>query len=74
MPPPVPPPNPYLRALREALDKQRRSPFAATLHPLIDALDRHSAEQDRRIATLERQVAELADPGVRPQLSYGGST
>lgn len=48
------PPNPYLRALREELEKQRRSMFTAPLHPLIDALDRHCAEQDRRIATLER--------------------
>lgn len=56
MPPTVAaaPPNPYLRALREELEKQRRSPFTLTLHPLIDALDRHCAEQDRRIATLER--------------------
>jgi hypothetical protein len=48
--------NPYLRALREELDKQRRSPFTSSLHGLIDALDRHSAEQDRRIAVLERLI------------------
>lgn len=49
--------NPYLRALREELDKQRRSPFTISLHPLIEALDRHCSEQDRRIAVLERLLA-----------------
>lgn len=60
MPPPTaaaPSANPYLRALREELEKQRSSPFTMpSLRALIDALDRHCAEQDRRIAILERLV------------------
>jgi hypothetical protein len=58
LPPPThaaPSANSYLLALRKELEKQRSSPFTLpSLRPLIEALDRHCAEQDRRIAVLER--------------------
>ena len=53
---PAPSANPYLRALRDELEKHRASLMGRSFASLLDALDRHCAEQDRRIAALERML------------------